>query len=316
MTSRTSVRILTDAGNRFGQFATRNLGASIFLVVTAACLLASQDGLVKGLVQDVPMFQLIWLRFLVHSVIMVSVLRTAGKTGILRTKRPGLHAARTLAILATGITMFGALKLMSLATATVILFLNPVLVCLFSTLFLGERIGPRRYLAIFAGFAGVVVVIDPSFDGINSAMLLPLGSAICAATYVMMTRQLSGSEEAMPTMVLCPVGITLLLTPVQFFIWEPLTAAQIGLIAAMGCCAALGHTCLQFGLRGASAAALSPFLYAQVVFAAGLSVLVFGDPMGSNLIVGSLLIVGSGLAIWYFQNREVLAASSKADRGG
>ena len=284
--------------------ATRNLGTSIFLVTMSACLLATHDGIVKTLVQDVPMLQVIWLRFALQSIVVVSVLKAAGQRNLFKTKHLRLHAGRTAAILTAGIMMFTALNLMSLATATVILFLNPVLVALFSTIFLGEKIGPRRYLAIFLGFAGVLVVVNPSFNGFETTMFLPLGSAICAAIYVMLTRQLSDPDETLPTLILSPVAVALILTPIQFFIWEPLTATQIIFAVLLASVGTLGQTSLQFGLRGASAAVLSPFLYIQVAFAAGLSVIWFQDPFGINLMLGSLMIVGSGIVIWYLRNRQ------------
>ncbi len=292
--------------------ATRSLTASIFLVGFAACILATQDGFGKALVQDLPMLQLLWLRFAVHAAITVFVLKAAGQTDLLKSNYIGLNAARTLAILATGLLLFAAMKSLSLAVTTVILFLNPVIVCLFSAVFLREAIGPRRLIAILAGFAGVVVVINPSITTLDVTLLLPLVAACTAAIYVMMTRQLSATSETLPTLVVTPVAITVLLAPIQLFIWQPLSGTEIFLVTLMALCGTIGHTSLQFGLKGGSAALLSPFLYLQVVFAAGLSVVFFGDVLGANLIGGTALIVGSGLAIWYFQNQEALTRNEDA----
>jgi drug/metabolite transporter (DMT)-like permease len=289
--------------------ASTRLGLSIILVVSAGCLLATQDAFAKFLSAGLPVVVILFLRFSAQTVIFFTIFRGIGHRNVFKTQHPYIHIARAGCMLGASLSIFTALAFLPLATTTVIMFLNPILVTFLSAIFLKEHIGPRRLVAIFIGFSGVLVVINPSVDGLNMAMLLPLGAAFFLAVYVMLTRALRDKTEVIPAMLSVPLLCAVALAPIVPFVWETPTWNQLGVIALMTVVSMCGHACLQFGLRGGSAAVLTPFLYSQVAFAGILSVVAFGDEIGPALAIGSFLIILSGISIWRLEQKRSRASS-------
>lgn len=277
--------------------------AGIGLVALSGCLLATQDALVKDLATRHSPFQIGVLRFTLHGIFVALILSAAGQRRIWRTSRPGLHLARACGLLGASMCMHVALIHVPLSQATVIQFLSPLVVTLLSVLFLGETIGWRRSTALVAGFSGVLAIMAPKLEGggLSLYWALPLGSAVSSAVYVLLTRRVSDPDEAVPGMALLPLICAALLLPLQPFVWVPFSAADLGLVAVMACLGTASHVCLQIGLRSGPASVLSPFLYSQVIFAAILGVVFFADPLGLWFGLGTVLIVGGGLAIWWIE---------------
>ncbi len=280
------------------------------LVVCAGCMFASQDAIAKHLTADHSPFQVAWLRFALHAVLVGIWLHLRGHHRYLRTSRLPLQLARATALLAVSLSMYWAVSLIPLAQATVIQFLSPIIVTLLSVAFLGERIGWRRVLAISAGFFGVVVVMAPEIGALSYAMLLPLITAFCLAIFVLLTRQLSDPAEALPAFGLMPLICAVLLLPSLPFVWSAISIENMPLFLLMGLCGTAAHIFLQYGLQIASASTMAPFLYAQVIWAAGLSILIFEDILTISFFFGAAVIISSGVAIWWLEHHARRRPSS------
>lgn len=275
--------------------------------------MATQDAIVKELSARVSPFQIAILRFSIHSVLLIAFIRLTGRPGAFRTRRPGLQVVRALTLLGSGLCMHLSIMHIPLAQATVIQFLSPLLVTLFSVMFLDERIGWRRTTALVLGFAGTIAVVGPNVGaGMSPAWALPLMSAASVATYLLLTRRLSDPSENLPSFVLMPLICIAALVPVQPFVWVPLSPSDAAVILLLGLIGTAAHVGLQLGLRIAPASVLSPFLYSQVLFAGILGVIFFSDPLGPGLLLGSALIVGSGLAIWWIERPRAPRAPAAA----
>ncbi|WP_366193472.1 DMT family transporter [Meridianimarinicoccus marinus] len=278
--------------------------AGMGLVALAGCILATQDAAIKEMTARHSPMQIAFVRYGWHALFIAIFLRAAGRQEVYRTRRLPLHLARAALLLTASLSMFVAIAHIPLSQATVIQFLSPLVVTLLSVLFLGERIGWRRTTALCLGFCGVLVVIGPARDGAGGpslVWLLPLLSACGSAGYVLMTRRLSSPDEAAPSMALMPVICFLALLPVQPFFWSPVTLADMGILAGLGLTGTLAHVAIQLGMQAAPASILSPFLYSQVIVASLWGVVFFGDPMSAGFVLGTFLIVGGGLAIWWIE---------------
>ncbi|TNF18382.1 MAG: DMT family transporter [Rhodobacteraceae bacterium] len=275
--------------------------AGMGLIVVAGGLMAVQDAVVKDMTSRLSPFQISFVRYGWHSVFVALYLTAAGHRSIYATSQFPLQAARALALVAGSLAVHVAITVVPLSQATVILFLSPLIVTLLSVVFLNERIGWRRTTALCAGFSGVVVVIGPQSGGgagLSLIWLLPVASAVCSACYVLLTRRLSGPAEFVPAMALMPLVCTLALAPAQPLMWRAIGWTGFAVLILLGVTGTLAHVCIQLGMRVASASILAPFLYSQVVFASLLGLLFFDEVVGFGFFLGTVLIVGSGLAIW------------------
>ena len=209
------------------------------------------------------------------------------------------------------VLMYIALSKVPLADATAVQFFSPVLVTVLSVMFLGERIGLPRIAAVLAGFAGVLLITRPGLAGTDPYLLLPLGAAAVFSVYFLLTRTLSGPQDSASTLFnTTAVGAVVLSAAVPFF-WQAPTAFEFVLMVAIGTLGAIGHFCIVKGFSFAPASTLSPFLYSQVLFASLYSVFLIGDPLGWQIFVGALILVGSGVFIWWRENRSSVTGLSK-----
>ena len=278
--------------------------AGICLTVLSGLALASMDTMGKYLSGKLPVIEIVWARYFFHTLIMAAWLTRRGNVGFLRTSRPMLQVVRGLMLLVGSTLIYLSLTQIPLSDATAVQFFAPVLVTVWSVIFLGERIGVPRIAAVLAGFGGVLLIIRPGVGSLDPYLLLPLGAAVMFSVYFMLTRELSGPQENAATLFNTTAVGALALTVAVPFVWQVPTGPQLALMVAIGTLGAIGHFCLVNGFAFASASALAPFLYGQVLFASLYSSLLLGDPLRPNVAAGALVLVGSGIFIWWRENRR------------
>jgi drug/metabolite transporter (DMT)-like permease len=215
---------------------------------------------------------------------------------------------RAACLLGVTLCLYFAIRTISLADATAILFFAPVLVTLLAGAILHEKVGAPEWLAVGIGFVGVLFVVRPGFRQLDPAMLLALLGALCLAFYFVLTRALKGKDSEQTTLfhttAFGAVGLSCLM-PLW---WQAPSLSQWGLLVLMGVMGASGHFLLVKAFHLAQASLLSPFLNAQLVAATLYSMLIFEDRLGSGFFIGATLIVGAGLIVW--AHERLLAVQS------
>lgn len=275
------------------------LGPAIVAVVIAGMSLATMDAIGKYLSGSLPVTQILWARYTFHTLIVAAWLLVAMGPACLQTRRPLVQGVRAALMFAATTFMYFGIKYVPLADATALQFFSPVLVTLLAGVVLKEHVGPRRLAAVAIGFVGVLVIIRPGMREVHPAMFLPLGAAFCLSAYFVLTRRLAGIDDNRVTLLYTTLVGTFVLTAAMPLVWTaPAAWEWVGLVS-LGLFGALGQMMLirAFGL--VPAAVLSPFLYAQLLSAVVLSILVFGDMPDAGMVAGTLMLVGSGLYIWY-----------------
>lgn len=170
---------------------------AIFCAIVAAFFFTLNDVGIKFLSGDYALHQIVLLRALFAMPITLLVLMPLeGGWYNLKTKRLGIHLARGLCVVMANMMFLLSLAALPLADATAVFFIAPLFITLFSILFLGERVGPLRWLAVFLGFAGVLVMLKPGSDGMLLAVLFPVVGAACYAMLHIFTRKIRMSESA------------------------------------------------------------------------------------------------------------------------
>ncbi|MGQ7845908.1 DMT family transporter [Granulosicoccus sp. 3-233] len=287
------------------------LGYSLMLF--AFLCFAGMDTSAKWLVAAaIPALQVAWLRYLGHFICTVLVYAPKHGTAMVRSNKPAVQSLRALFLLAATCFNFTALQYLPLTTAIAIFFVTPLTVCLLSIPILGEKVGIRRLLAVMTGFLGVLIIVEPWSQRFEPAILLSLAAMGCASGYFVMSR-LAAGVDSNATVQFYVAGIaTVLLAPVALMNWVwPENLLTWGVIVVIGSLGIIGHSCLSNAHRHAEASVLAPVVYSQIIYIAVLSWLVFGQTPDQKTIIGTLIIVSSGLFIW-FRERQAVQQSPAA----
>jgi len=263
----------------------------------------------------VPVALITAARFAVQGAVMLPIALLLGHG--LRPPRamiPAL-ALRAFCVTASTFSFVSAVQVMPIADALAIAFVEPFIILLWGRFVMGEPVGTRRLVASLVGFAGVLLVIQPSFERFGPVALWPFGTAISFAFYMLVTRGLSARMHPVPMQVhtswlavlICLPVISLVDAPA--FDWAtPRGSAWIWLVG-VGVASAISHMLVTFALRAAPSTLLAPLHYLELVSAVTLGYLIWDDFPNPVAWAGIGIVIGSGLYIIY---RERIAARRHA----
>jgi drug/metabolite transporter (DMT)-like permease len=281
----------------------RRLGIGLITLTTLAFALL--DTSAKWLVMSLPVLQVVWLRFLAHSLFSVAVFAPRMGFELVRWRAPRLQALRGVMLATMTGLNFWALQYLQLAETGAIQFSVPILIAVLSAWWLGEHLDARRWAAIALGFVGVLVIIRPGSQAFHPAMLLTIGNAILYALFNMLTRHLASSEHPATTQLASAAVSTAVLTPFALWSWQtPATGWHWAVLAVAGLSGGAGHYFAAQAHRFASAAVLGPFLYQQILYMTFCGWLVFDQTPDHAVVVGATVVVASGLYLLWREFRD------------
>jgi drug/metabolite transporter (DMT)-like permease len=268
------------------------------MLLATACF-GCLDTLSKYLVAYYPAAALVWLRYVLQTLVMLAIFLPRMGLRLVRTSSPGLQIVRGLMLVVSSVVFVIALLHMQIAEVASIVFLAPIIVALAGGPLLGERVGARTWLALVGGFTGVLLIIRPGGGAFTWWAALPLACAFLFAGYQILTRKLASRGDDPITTLFVPGLVACLVVPPIFpgafeFPTVPLHALMLGIIGILG---AVGHFMLIRAHALAPATLLSPFGYTQLVVVLTLGWLVFGQLPDGIALAGIALIAGSGLGL-------------------
>ena len=277
----------------------RNRLTGIGIVSSTYVLFTLLDGSAKWLVTAMPVVMVVWLRFAMQVVFAGAVLFPLKGISLVKTDHLRWHLLRGLMFVAmTGIN-FWALQYLQLTVTSSIFFTVPIIIALVSASLLGERLDRGRWAAILAGFAGVLVIVNPWSAAFHPAMFASIVNAVLYAIFMLMTRRLAAYESPETIQYLPGLVAAVLLTPFALAFWEwPQGWLEWTLVCLLGVLGSSGHYLLALAHRYATSSVLAPFLYQQVIYMALFGYLVFGDVPSANVWLGALFVIGSGLYLF------------------
>ena len=274
-----------------------NVKAGIAWMLLTTLFFLSLDAVAKHLVSSYPVIQVVWGRFLFHLILAAMIL--GPRFGFfVRSANLPLQIVRSILLLATTVLFFFGVRLLPLAEASAIMFTSPILLSILAIPFLGERVGPYRWAAIFVAFLGALVVVRPGTGVMGVGALFLLGCSFCNAFYQLITRKLRGTDEARTTLLYTALAGTSLAVPL---VWIPIASGDWPLFAALGVFGCLGHFTLIKAFQSAPATVVAPFSYASIIWAILYGFLFFGDLPDFWTLVGASIIAAGGL---YILHRE------------
>ena len=228
-------------------------------------MLPIMDGFAKYLSSDLPVLQITWARYFFTVAFTLPIMFFFFRKNLVWTDKPKLQLIRGLILLTANVCFFYSISIISLAKALTLAFIAPLIVTAFSPIFLGEKVGFRRWSAVIIGFIGSMVVIRPGFVEINLASLAALGTGVMYGFYLIITRKLSSSDNPLLTLLLTGVVGAIIISFVMPFVWIKPTLNQWSMMAAIGIFACVGHLFIILSLKYADASKLAPFSYFEIV---------------------------------------------------
>ena len=264
-------------------------------------MLPIMDGFAKYLSSDLPVLQITWARYFFTVAFTLPVMFFFFRKNLVWTDKPKLQLIRGLILLTANVCFFYSISIISLAKALTLAFIAPLIVTAFSPIFLGEKVGFRRWSAVIIGFIGSMVVIRPGFVEINLASLAALGTGVMYGFYLIITRKLSSSDNPLLTLLLTGVVGAIIISFVMPFVWVKPTLNQWSMMAAIGIFACVGHLFIILSLKYADASKLAPFSYFEIVTNIIIGYYFFSDFPDKWTFLGLFIIILSGI---YISRRE------------
>jgi len=272
-----------------------DLSKGIFFILLAVFLFASSDALSKYLTNDYAVVMVLWVRYVVHTLLMLAVLRPKSINHLMSCQRPKWQIIRGLCMVFTNLLFISALHFMPLAEGTAIVYISPLLVLAFSGPILGDHVGRLQWVAVVIGFIGVMMVVRPGGSLFHPVALLAIAAAFSFSVYQLITRKLNGIDSVNTTNFISGVisaAVTTLMIP---FFWKTPTFTMGLLMIALGFSALLSHLCMTHAYHFAKPAVLAPFTYLQLLFAGMIGYILFDHTPDFLGIVGMIIIVMGGL---------------------
>lgn len=323
------------------QIRLQNPAAGVAFIVVGILAISVNDMLIKFLSGGYPLHQMVFTRSLIGIVFTLVLVQIEGGWRILRTDRPWLHLLRCSMLVIANLSFFSALAVLSLAEATAIFFIGPLLITLLSIPVLGEKVGPLRLGAVVVGFIGVLIMTRPwqsagARDVSLLIYLLPILAALTYAVTQVLTRKLGANTKA--SVLAAYLQGLFILVSIAFWAvagdgryaegleseslvfllraWVWPQGNDIYLFLLLGFNAAIiGYTLAQ-AYRQADAAIIAPFEYLGLPLAVFWGWMMWGDLPDIVVSIGIALVLGSGLFVFLRERQQKLRklAASQAHR--
>ena len=278
----------------------RNALGALLTVLAMLCF-ASMDTIAKWLVADYSIGQMMWIRYGIFCVFAWLVVRRRGGLRVaFRTSRPWLQGGRALLAVVESAVFVLAFRYLPLADTHAIAATSPLIVIALGALFLGEKVDAARWIAVAAGFVGVLLIVRPGFRTLDWPLIIPLAGAILWGSYQILTRLSSRTDSPDTTLVWSAFAATSFVGPFEWH-WPDATSAL--LMLATGILGSLAHYGLIRALDYAEASSIQPYSYTLLVWVTALGAIVFGDFPDHWTIAGAAIVVASGLYTWHHDRR-------------
>lgn len=273
----------------------------IALMVLTTFVFAMQDGISRHLAGEYNVLMVVMIRYWFFAAFVISIARyqAGGIRAAARTSQPFVQAFRG-ALLALEICVtVAAFVILGLVESHAIFACYPLIIAALSGPILGEHVGRLRWAAIGVGFVGILIILQPGLRVFSPAALIPLAAALMFALYGLLTRYAARRDSTATSFFWTGTVGALVMTLVGIWTWEPMSPADWTWMALLCVTGASGHFLLIKVYEVSEASAVQPFAYLQLVFAAGLGMIVFGEELQLNVAIGAAVVTAAGVfTLW------------------
>lgn len=278
-----------------GTTSAARLGIIVMLI--GIMLFALNDVMGKWLVATYSVGQVLLIRSAAALLILAPFIWRSGVRPLFSVERPGMQFLRVVMSSAEVYCFYFAVITLPLADVMTYWLAAPIYVAALSPFLLGEQVGWKRWTAIFIGFAGVVVALEPSAATLTAPALISIVGSFCFAFMMLSGRALRGTPDT--TLVFWQlVGAGVLGLATAPMGWIAPSGFDFALLGLLGVVAMVAHMCVNRALKLADAATVAPFQYTLLFWAVVFGWLVFGDIPRTAMLAGAAIIVSAGLFIF------------------
>ena len=306
----------------------------ILFILTGMALFSVQDSLIKYIFEDTALYELYFGRTLTALILLALYLKTTSQKLVMKTYYPLLTTVRVICFFFGFSFFYISLTYMSLAMANALFFSSPFFISILAILFLGEKVGIRRWLAIIVGFLGVYIVLNPNFENFDYTKLAPVACALFYAISMTITKITSDKDSVYSQMFhlyIGAIGISIIFfiftgkgqfntfsdPTLQFILREWFTNPTYSwpFILIMGLVASLSFYFVFSAYSIASPSVVSLFEYSLIIWAIIIGYLLFNDIPTVRTFIGVALIIGAGVYIYIREKaRDQMIASDTPNR--
>jgi drug/metabolite transporter (DMT)-like permease len=276
----------------------------ILFMVVATALFAVSGALAKWLVAVYPVGEVMFFRSMSSFVVCAAIILPATGLSVFATRKTRGHIARGLSQSVSQTFSVIAFSLMPLAGAIAINFSAPLWAALLSVIWLKERAGRARWAVLLTGFSGVLIVANPGADSLQIGALFALANAVMYGSVTVAVRDMTATEST-NTLLMWQVAVVAVCHTVLLafgFRWP--TPVDFALLVLSGVVNAIAQYAWTKALLMAPTTAVAPFYYLMLVWAIGIGFLVWGEVPTAGLLVGSAIVVASGLILLWHEARR------------
>lgn len=280
------------------------LGGIACVVLAGACF-ATLDTTTQYVALSVPALMALWARYSIQALLSTAILFPMHGRALFRTAQPRLQLLRGLLLIGSTTMAFFSLRIMAVGELTAIVMATPMVVTVLLVTVFKQRIAPLRWLFVFGGFAGTLMIVRPGASNLGWAALLPLGCMAVNSVFQLLSSHLGKSENPATTHFYSVWVGAILSTLALPLAWTMFDSLMLWLLTGfMGVMGALGHFALALAYQRAPASVLMPYLYCHVGFAVFGGWLVFAHMPDGWAWAGIGLIAVSGVCSAWFTARE------------
>ncbi|HEX4408405.1 MAG TPA: DMT family transporter [Xanthobacteraceae bacterium] len=280
-----------------------NVPYGIVMMIAATILFAAASAASKWLVGIYPVGEVLFLRSFSSLLSCAALILPVTGLSVIATRRPRDHLFRGLSQSVSQLCLVLAFSLMPLAGAVAINFSSPLFAALVSIVWLKESAGWVRGGALIVGFFGVLIVTDPGANSLTLGALFALINAILYGTVTVAVRGMTRTESANTLVIWQLMVLTVMHSLLLFFGWRSPTPLDWALMFGSGFVNMLGQWCWTKALHMAPAPAVTPFYYLMLVWALMFGFLIWGEVPGISLLIGSAIVVATGLFLFLREAR-------------
>ena len=276
--------------------------SGILFMLAAMTIFSLVNVFSKMMVASYPPAQLFFIRGFGAIASLMPFLARDNFAAVRNVPRPGLQALRMMLSVSDGMLFFTAIKYIPLADATTCYLAAPIFVTAFSAIFLREHVGWRRWSAVAAGFAGVLIALRPSGAAVSWPALIALAGCLCQSMFMVVTRFVRGTSSIFLATAQV-VGSFMFGGLVSAFIFVQPTWILVVALLISGVVNVAAVLCLNRALFLAPASVVAPFQYTMIVWAIVLGFLAFGDVPSLNTMLGAGIVACAGMYIFVREQR-------------
>mgnify|MGYP001179904125 FL=1 len=278
---------------------------AIILNLIAWSTLPIMDGMAKYLSTQMHFLEVVWARYFFMVLLSLPITFIFLRKYLIWPHNFLLQLSRSIFLFLSTICFFYSISVISLAKALTLAFVAPIFVTILSALLLKEKVGIHRWCAVFVGFIGALIIIQPGIIKINLASIASLGAGISYAFYIISTRKLTSFDNPFLTLIFTGVFGAIIISFIVPFYWTMPNVNQWLLMIGLAAVGTFAHFCLILSLNYAEASKLAPLGYFEIVNNVLIGYYFFGDFPNKWLWLGLFFIVSSGIYISIREARKL-----------